>query len=55
MEADCTRPRAGFRLMAVFHLADFPLPLEQRLPLGVGISCACILFFCLLCYFSIIK
>ncbi|XP_006980429.1 interleukin-4 receptor subunit alpha [Peromyscus maniculatus bairdii] len=33
----------------------FPLPLEQRLPLGVGISCACILFFCLLCYFSIIK
>ncbi|XP_075828259.1 interleukin-4 receptor subunit alpha isoform X1 [Microtus pennsylvanicus] len=33
----------------------FQLPLEQRLPLGVGISCFCILLFCLVCYISIIK
>ncbi|XP_038186102.1 interleukin-4 receptor subunit alpha [Arvicola amphibius] len=33
----------------------FQLPLEQRLPLGVGISCFCILLFCLVCYVSIIK
>ncbi|XP_040610708.1 interleukin-4 receptor subunit alpha isoform X1 [Mesocricetus auratus] len=33
----------------------FPLPLVQRLPLGVGISCLCILLFCLSCYIGIIK
>ncbi|KAB1263627.1 Interleukin-4 receptor subunit alpha [Camelus dromedarius] len=30
-------------------------PLEQRLPLGVSISCVIILAICLSCYFSIIK
>nr|XP_008526631.1 PREDICTED: interleukin-4 receptor subunit alpha isoform X1 [Equus przewalskii]XP_008526632.1 PREDICTED: interleukin-4 receptor subunit alpha isoform X1 [Equus przewalskii]XP_008526633.1 PREDICTED: interleukin-4 receptor subunit alpha isoform X1 [Equus przewalskii]XP_008526634.1 PREDICTED: interleukin-4 receptor subunit alpha isoform X1 [Equus przewalskii]XP_008526635.1 PREDICTED: interleukin-4 receptor subunit alpha isoform X1 [Equus przewalskii] len=30
-------------------------PLEQRLPLGVSISCVVILAICLSCYFSIIK
>ncbi|CAH6793076.1 interleukin-4 receptor subunit alpha [Phodopus roborovskii] len=34
---------------------NFPLPLVQRLPLGVGISCFCILLFCLSCYIGIIK
>ncbi|XP_052055680.1 interleukin-4 receptor subunit alpha isoform X2 [Apodemus sylvaticus] len=33
----------------------FQLPLVQRLPLGVSISCVCILLFCVSCYFSIIK
>uniref|UniRef100_A0A8C2LP54 Interleukin 4 receptor, alpha n=1 Tax=Cricetulus griseus TaxID=10029 RepID=A0A8C2LP54_CRIGR len=33
----------------------FPLPLVQRLPLGVGISCLCILLFCLSCYIGIVK
>lgn len=33
----------------------FQLPLVQRLPLGVTISCVCILLFCLSCYFSVNK
>lgn len=33
----------------------FQLPLIQRLPLGVTISCLCIPLFCLFCYFSITK
>lgn len=33
----------------------FQLPLVQRLPLGVTISCMCILLFFLSCYFGIIK
>ncbi|XP_076798430.1 interleukin-4 receptor subunit alpha isoform X2 [Arvicanthis niloticus] len=33
----------------------FQPPLVQRLPLGVSISCLCILLFCLSCYFGIIK
>ncbi|XP_060222856.1 interleukin-4 receptor subunit alpha isoform X2 [Meriones unguiculatus] len=36
-------------------LNNFQPPLAQRLPLGVGISCFCILVFCLSCYFSITK
>lgn len=48
----CTQRSAGSRLPP---LADYEQPLEQRLPLGVSISCVVILAICLSCYFSIIK
>lgn len=36
-------------------LPDYEATLEQRLPLGVSISCVVILAVCLSCYVSIIK
>lgn len=38
-----------------FPLADYKLPLEHHLELGIGISCMVIVAICLSCYFSITK